>query len=117
MNRALPVNENQMDLVFQALANVTRRALLARLRGGPARVTELAKPFNMSLNAISKHLIVLEHAGLITRSSAGRVQYCRLGAKPMAQASNWLLTYQEFWDENLNKLTRFVESGADLKEK
>ena len=80
-------------------------------------MTELAKPFNMSLNAISKHLIVLEHAGLVTRSFNGSVQYCSLGARPMAQASGWLLTYQEFWDENLNHLTRFVESGADLKEK
>ncbi len=80
-------------------------------------VTELAKPFNISLNAVSKHLFVLERAGLVTRSFAGRVHYCSLGAMPMAQASNWLLTYQEFWEENLNNLTRFVESGADSQEK
>ena len=117
MISALTKNENQLDAVFQALANGTRRALLARLRKGPAMVTELARPFKLSLNAISKHLTVLENAGLISRTIVGRTHTCALGAMPMSKASGWLLTYQEFWDESLDNFTEFVESGADLKEK
>jgi DNA-binding transcriptional ArsR family regulator len=117
MNRTVAMTENQLDDVFQALANSTRRALLGRLRRGPAMVTDLAKPFKLSLNAISKHLMVLERAGLIKRTVEGRVHSCSLGAKPMAKASEWLLTYQSFWEGSLDSLARFVESGEDLKVK
>jgi DNA-binding transcriptional ArsR family regulator len=109
--------ESRLDDIFQALANRTRRALLARLRSGPLMVTELARPFQMSLNAISKHLAVLEKAGLINRTIEGRVHSCRLGALPFADADNWLMQYREFWDGKLDNLAHFVESGKDQKEK
>lgn len=104
--------DDRLDLVFQALANRTRRALLSRVSAGPARVTELAEPFGMSLPAISKHLGILERAGLIRRSVKGRVHSCALGAEPMAEASEWLDAYRAFWEGNLDSLARFVESQA-----
>jgi DNA-binding transcriptional ArsR family regulator len=116
MNSAAKSDQDQLDQVFQALANSTRRALLAKLKAGPQMVTELARPFELSLNAISKHLLVLERAGLVNRSIAGRVHSCSLGALPMAEASEWLMTYAKFWDEKLDDLARFVESGEDLEQ-
>lgn len=104
----------RLDLIFHALANTTRRALLQRLKQGPAMVTELAKPFGMSLNAVSKHLIVLERAGLIDRTIEGRTHACALRADPLADAENWLLSYQAFWDNKLDDLAHFVESGDDM---
>ena len=106
-------DNDQLDLVFQALANRTRRALLARLKSGPAMVTELAKPFGMSLNAISKHLLVLERAGLINRKVEGRVHSCALQAGPMASAEEWLSAYQIFWEDKLDKFSHFVETDQD----
>lgn len=113
MTTATFPSEDGLDLVFQALANRTRRALLARLKRGPAMVTELARPFGMSLNAISKHLSVLERAGLINRAIEGRVHSCALRAGPMADAEHWLSAYQVFWEDNLDNFTKFVESGQD----
>jgi DNA-binding transcriptional ArsR family regulator len=107
------LSDDRLDRIFQALANTTRRALLQRLKQGPAMVTELASPFGMSLNAISKHLIVLERAGLIDRHIEGRAHSCALRADPLADAETWLNTYQVFWDNKLDKLARFVESGKD----
>jgi DNA-binding transcriptional ArsR family regulator len=104
--------EDHLDLVFHALANRTRRALLARLRAGSAMVTELAQPFGMSLNAVSKHLTVLERAGLINRSVEGRVHRCALEAGPMAGAEQWLSGYEAFWSDNLDSLARFVEARS-----
>ncbi len=110
---AQPISaDDRLDLVFQALANRTRRALLSRVSAGPARVTELAAPFGMSLPAISKHLGILERAGLIRRSVQGRVHSCALGPAPMAEASEWLDTYREFWEGNLDSLAKFVEERA-----
>lgn len=105
--------EDRLDLVFQALANRTRRALLARLNVGPAMVTELAKPFGMSLNAISKHLNVLERAGLIDRSIEGRVHSCALNVGPMASAEQWLSAYTQYWNSQIDNLTAFVESTPE----
>jgi DNA-binding transcriptional ArsR family regulator len=102
--------EERLDLVFHALANRTRRALLARLRAGAARVTDLAEPFGMSLNAVSKHLLVLERAGLISRTVEGRVHHCALDASPMETAEQWLQNYETFWHDNLDSLARFVEA-------
>jgi len=105
---------DRLDLIFHALANATRRALLQRLKQGPAMVTELAKPFGMSLNAVSKHLIVLERAGLIDRTIEGRTHACALKADPLADAEHWLISYQAFWDDKLDNLAQFVESGNDM---
>lgn len=107
------VPDDGLDLIFQALANRTRRALVAKLRDGPARVTELARPFGMSLNAISKHLIVLERAGLINRKVEGRTHICTLNAGPMASAGQWLSAYESFWTQKLDSFTNFVEANTD----
>ena len=103
--------DDRLDLVFQALANRTRRELLRRVSAGPARVTDLAAPFGMSLPAVSKHLGILERAGLINRSIKGREHSCALGAAPMASAAEWLNAYQAFWHGNLDSLARFVEGS------
>jgi DNA-binding transcriptional ArsR family regulator len=107
------VAEDQLDLIFHALANRTRRALLARLKRGPAKVTDLAEPFGVSLNAVSKHLLVLEDAGLVERTIKGRIHLCALQAGPMASAEAWIGTYEGFWGGTLEKLADFVENNMD----
>ena len=101
-------NEDQLDRVFHALANRTRRALLGRMSEGPAKVTELAEPFAMSLPAVSKHLRVLERAGLIERDVQGRVHRCSLQTAALKDADEWLAFYRRFWDETLESLARHV---------
>jgi DNA-binding transcriptional ArsR family regulator len=102
--------ETALDRTFAALADPTRRALLARLgRRDGLSVSELAQPFAMSLPAIMKHLDVLSDAGLIARAKTGRIVACRLTARPMEQAMDWLSRYQRFWSENLDRLAAFVE--------
>lgn len=105
--------ETQLDLVFQALSDRTRRAQLARLREGPARVTELAEPFEMSLPAISKHLKVLESAGLIRRDIEGRVHHCSLRPETLKEASQWLIEYRSFWEGTLDALAAYVEEDKE----
>jgi DNA-binding transcriptional ArsR family regulator len=102
--------QRDLDQTFAALADPTRRALLARLAGRDAlSVTELAQPFAMSLPAVMKHLDVLSDAGLVAREKIGRVVACRLTASPMEQALAWLSRYQRFWSDNLDRLAAFVE--------
>jgi len=103
-------SDQALDRTFAALSDPTRRALLARLgqRDGLS-VSELAQPFTMSLPAIMKHLDVLSDAGLIARAKTGRIVACRLTARPMEQAMDWLNRYQRFWSENLDRLAAFVE--------
>jgi DNA-binding transcriptional ArsR family regulator len=103
-----------LDRTFAALADPTRRALLAQLgeREGVS-ISELAKPFRMSLPAVMKHLDVLSDAGLLTREKAGRTVTCRLRAAPMEQASDWLDRYQHFWTESLDRLTAIVEEEKE----
>jgi DNA-binding transcriptional ArsR family regulator len=103
------LTEERLDNVFHALANRTRRALLKQLAGGAAKVTDLAAPFGMSLNAISKHLMVLEEAGLIRRTVSGRVHSCALDAAPMATAEQWLSAYEKYWTGQLDSLADYVE--------
>jgi DNA-binding transcriptional ArsR family regulator len=99
-----------LDRTFAALADPTRRALVARLGDREAlSVSELAQPFAMSLPAIMKHLDVLSDAGLIAREKTGRTVSCRLTARPMEQAMDWLNRYQRFWSDNLDRLAAFVE--------
>jgi DNA-binding transcriptional ArsR family regulator len=102
--------DDRLDEIFHALANRTRRALLGTLAAGPARVTELAEPHGMSVNAISKHLFVLEEAGLIRRRRDGHIQSCVLAAAPMATADEWLRNYRRFWGVQLDRLAEFVET-------
>jgi DNA-binding transcriptional ArsR family regulator len=103
------LNDERLDDVFHALANRTRRALLKRLAGGPARVGELAEPHRMSVAAVSKHLFVLERAGLVRRTRDGHVQALNLDAAPLAGAAEWLAAYRSFWNERLDRLAAFVE--------
>ena len=99
-----------LDLTFAALADPTRRALLARLGDRESlSVSELAQPFAMSLPAIMKHLDVLSDAGLVAREKTGRTVACRLTARPMEQAMDWLNRYQRFWSGNLDRLAASVE--------
>src|SRR6476620_1395446 len=93
-----------LDATFAALADPTRRAILARLASGETSVTELARPFNMSMPAISKHLKVLEKAQLITRSREAQSRPCRLEAQPLKEAAEWIEHYRKFWEESLDRL-------------
>ena len=98
-----------LDATFGALADPTRRAILARLASGEASVMELAKPFAISQPAISKHLRVLEHAGLISRGRDAQRRPCRLEARPLAQASEWLEGYRRIWEGNYQRLDDLLE--------
>jgi len=99
----------RLDATFAALADPTRRAILARLASGEASVTELAKPFAMSQPAISKHLKVLEHAGLISRGREAQRRPRRLEAKPLAEATGWLDDYRRFWEGSFQQLDVLLE--------
>ncbi len=98
-----------LSATFAALADPTRRAILARLSQGEASVGDLAEPFAMSLPAVSKHLKVLERAGLITRGREAQWRPCRLKADPMKDAALWLEQYQRFWDERLDRLDGYLQ--------
>lgn len=104
-------SESELDSVFAALSDSTRRAILARLAQGEALVTELAAPFAMSLPAISKHLGVLERAGLISRVKQGRIRRCGLQPEPLAQAAQWIGFYKQFWELRLNSLADFLDKN------
>ena len=102
-----------LDRTFAALADPTRRALLARLDEEEGlTVSELARPFPVSLPAIMKHLDVLSDAGLIERTKAGRTVTCQLKAAPMEQAMNWLAHYERYWTEQLDRLAAFLEEDS-----
>jgi DNA-binding transcriptional ArsR family regulator len=105
---------DRLDATFAALADPTRRAILARLASGEAPVTELAAPFAMSQPAISKHLKVLERAGLISRGRDAQRRPCRLDAVPLAQATQWLERYRAFWEGSFERLDALL---AELKTK
>jgi DNA-binding transcriptional ArsR family regulator len=103
-----------LTATFAALADPTRRAILARLAQGESSVTELARPFAMSLPAVSKHLKVLERAGLIAQGRKAQWRPCRLAAGPLKEATRWLDEYRRFWDESLDRL---AEHLAELQKK
>lgn len=105
-------NSDALDRVFGALADPTRRAILARLAEGEANVGQLADPFEMSRPAISKHLRVLERAGLVRRSPDGRISRCRLDAGPMREAAQWVETYRRYWEDQLEALARYLEGES-----
>ena len=103
----------QLDLTFSAISDPTRRAILSQLAQGEASIMELASPYAMSLPAISKHIRVLEIAGLLTRTKRGRVNYCHLNAGPLREAGKWLAFYQRFWDTKLDALEDFLEENGE----
>ena len=107
--------QTALDATFSALSDPTRRAILSRLSRGEATVTSLAAPFQISLPAISKHLRVLERAGLIRRQKKGRVHRLSLEAEPMRKASEWLDFHQRFWEEGLENLARYLDETKDTE--
>lgn len=102
-------NSAQLDATFGALADPIRRAILSRLTRGDATVGDLARPFAVSRPAISKHLRVLERAGLVRRARDGRVSRCELDASPMRDAAEWVERYRKFWEGQLDQLSRYFE--------
>ena len=107
----------QLDTTFAALSDPTRRAILARLATGEATVTELAEPFAISLPAISKHLKVLERAGLILRGRDAQRRPCRLRAAPLGEAAEWLGDYRKFWEESFDRLDAYLQVLQEEEER
>ncbi len=100
---------DQLSITLSALADGTRRAILARLASGEASVTELAKPFDMSMPAVSKHLRVLEQAGLIARSREAQYRPCKLEATPLKEVADWVEGYRAFWEQSLDRLDLYLQ--------
>lgn len=112
--QAEPLDDDQLDRVFAALSDRTRRSILTQLTSGEATMSELASPFDMSLPGVSKHVAVLEAAGLVHRWRSGRVRRCRLEPEAIELASEWLTERQRFWSDTLDSFAAFVEQeGSD----
>jgi DNA-binding transcriptional ArsR family regulator len=110
------MSPDDLNTTFAALADPTRRAILARLAAGEASVTELGQPFQMSLPAVSKHLKVLERAGLIARGREAQWRPCRLDAGPLKSAADWLEDYRQFWEQSFDRLANYLDE-LQTKEK
>ena len=108
-------NAPQLDAVFGAMSDPTRRAIIARLAEGDTRVTDIASHFPVSLNAISKHIKALEQAGLVQRTVSGREHTLSLSAAPMADAVAWMAHYRAFWDDSLAGLDEFIAQRKGRK--
>ena len=106
---------DHLNATFSALADPTRRAILARLASGETSVSELAEPFEMSMPAISKHLKVLQRAGLIERGREAQWRPCRLAAGPLKDAADWLDHYRRFWDESFDRLDEYLQDVTKEK--
>lgn len=102
------LRSTELDRVFSALADPTRRAILRRLTHRPATINEIAKPFQVSLNAISKHVMTLERAGMLRREIKGRQHYCWIEPGPLREANEWLEHYRQFWEQRLDALETYV---------
>jgi DNA-binding transcriptional ArsR family regulator len=111
----VPKETDQLTATFAALAVPTRRAILARLAGGEATVNELAAPFEMTLPAVSKHLKVLERAGLIERGRSAQWRPARLRAEPLKEAADWVQQYRRFWEESLERLGAYLRAVQDAE--
>jgi DNA-binding transcriptional ArsR family regulator len=110
--------DESISSTFAALADPTRRAILARLALGETSVTELAEPFEMSMPAVSKHLRVLERAGLITRGREAQWRPCKLKAEPLREAAGWLEAYRQFWEQSFDRLDEYLQRlQAEANEK
>jgi DNA-binding transcriptional ArsR family regulator len=101
-------DDDRLDLIFAALANSTRRAILARLANGEATVNELAEPFNMSLPAISKHIKVLERAGLITKGQKAQYRPCTIDAAPLQKITKWTEQYRHIWEARFDRMEDYI---------
>ena len=101
-----------LDVILAAVADPTRRAILDQLAHGPARVTDVAAPFAMSLNAVSKHIKVLEHAGLVRRTQQGREHTLELDARPLREVARWASHYERYWTERLDALERYFRKPS-----
>jgi DNA-binding transcriptional ArsR family regulator len=117
LNQMVKYSSTTLNRTFAALADPTRRRILAHLARGDQRVTHLAKPHTMSLPAVSKHLRVLEKAGLLRRRRYGRVHEMRLDAKPLRQAAQWVDEYRKFWQGSLDRLAEYLENENRPSEK
>ena len=119
LNLMIEYQSVTLDTTYSALADPSRRAMLTRLRDGDLRVTEIARPFDMSLNAVSKHLKVLERAGLVRRTVKGRDHWLSLAAEPLMDASDWIGSYRAFWERRLDALESFLshEKGDRAEER
>jgi len=104
------MSADSLNRAFAALADPTRRAIIARLTAGEATVNELAEPFDMTQPSISKHLKVLERAGLVSRGRAAQTRPCRLEAAPLKEVANWVETYRSLWEERFDRLDSFLQS-------
>jgi DNA-binding transcriptional ArsR family regulator len=109
--------QDQLSATFAALANPTRRAILARLASGETSVTELARPFDMSMPAVSKHLRVLERAGLITQGREAQRRPCRLQAAPLKQVAAWMEHYRRFFEESFDRLEEYLHELKEIRVK
>lgn len=98
-----------LNQTFAALSDETRREILARLHDGETALSDIARPFDMSQTAVSKHVRVLSDAGLVTVRKRGRTRYCTLNADPMKDAANWLNSYKQFWEDGFESLSRYLE--------
>lgn len=105
-----------LDLAFAALSDPTRRRIVARLTRGEIRVTDLAQPFAMSLNAVSKHVKTLERAGLVRRTRVGREHYLRLRAAPLREVAKWTSQYERFWNQRLDALGEFLNQQKETND-
>jgi DNA-binding transcriptional ArsR family regulator len=108
---------DQLSTTFAALADPTRRAILARLASGECSVTELAEPFDMSLPAVSKHLRVLERAGLIARGREAQWRPCRIEARPLKEVADWTARYRNLWERRFNRLDTYLQQMKTKEEK
>jgi DNA-binding transcriptional ArsR family regulator len=113
--RKRPVDDAALDTIFSALSDRTRRRILTRLSDGAATVGELAAPFSMSLPAVSKHIRILEDAGLLRRERDGWYHHCRLQGQPLEAAREFIDRYRSFWGETLDSLARYMETDAGTK--
>ena len=111
-NHMVNSRSQQLDETFFALSDPTRRQMLARLAGGDMTVGELSEPFDVSAPAVSKHLRVLERAGLLTREREGRVRRCHLMAEPLKDAAEWVEKYRHFWEAQLDQLAEYLEKST-----
>ncbi len=109
-------NNEQLNTIFSALSDPTRRAMLTRLAGNEMSVAELSQPFPITKSAVTKHIKALEKAGLLQRSIQGRVHHCRINVVPLKQASEWMQFYEQFWDEKLDALDAFLMQTDDKEQ-
>ncbi len=109
--------EDKLSLTFGALADPTRRAILARLSSGSASVSDLAKPFDMSLPAITKHLKVLENAGLISKGKEAQYRPCKINGDPLKEVAGWVEQYKKFWEESFDRLEDYLKKITSEKKK